>query len=245
MDNKTICRKISAMLSLYIDNRVTYQERAFIEEHLSNCKECYKKYIYLKSLVKDLKDSYRHILDLTRKKQQQKVFSIREHEKFLEALYPYVDNELEASECMEFRQYLVKSPNAQRQLKNVYVLQKELRNTFDKTQKSFNKDLTKTVIDAVKYQRERAEERKKKVFRNTVLVTRLAKVSVLLGLVCLCGYEVEELYQMHKTSTVKEQQRIVPYSQETSTSKLTTFSDVVDNLSSDDNDGLVNETEFD
>ena len=56
MDNKTICKKIASMLSLYIDNRVTYQERAFIEEHISNCEECYKKYIYLKSLIKDLKD---------------------------------------------------------------------------------------------------------------------------------------------------------------------------------------------
>ena len=44
MVNKDVCKRISSMLSLYIDNRVTYPQRAFIEEHLSTCKECYKKY---------------------------------------------------------------------------------------------------------------------------------------------------------------------------------------------------------
>ena len=51
MENKAICRRVSAMLSLFIDNKVTYQERAFIEEHISNCKDCYKKYLVLSSFL--------------------------------------------------------------------------------------------------------------------------------------------------------------------------------------------------
>ena len=108
MSNKIICKKIASMLSLYIDNKVSLQESSFIEEHLSNCKECQKKYLYLKSLIKDLKASYKQVLELTMKKQQQKLFKIREHEKFLENISPYVDNELDAKECFEFRKYLIK-----------------------------------------------------------------------------------------------------------------------------------------
>ena len=206
MENKIICKRISPMLSLYIDNKVTYQERAFIEEHLSNCPECYKKYIYLKSLIKDLKDSYRHILDLTRKKQQQKIFNIREHEKFLDELYPYVDNELETNACIEFRKYLTKSPNAQRQLKNVYAMQKELKNSFEKTKKSFNKDLSYKVIDAVKYQKERVQERKNKIFDKKIIYIKITKVAILAGLLLFCGLEIEELIKLYKPQTTIEQQ---------------------------------------
>ena len=211
------------MLSLYIDNRVTYQERAFIEEHISNCEECYKKYIYLKSLIKDLKDSYRHILELTRKKQEQKFFRIKEHEKFLDSLYPYVDNELETQECLEFRRYLTQSPAAQRQLKSVYTLQKELRNSFDKTQKSLNKDFAPRVIDAVKQQRERIEFRRRVMFGNTKPIPKLAKVAVLLGLLVFGGYELEQLYKIYKAPTSIEEQKIKSTLQENNFSQDVSF----------------------
>ena len=197
-NNKQICKKISSMLSLYIDNRVTSQERIFIEEHLSVCENCYKKYVYLKSLIKDLKDSYKSILELSKRKQQQKIFRIREHEKFLDSLYPYIDNELDVQECIDFRNYLVKSPSAQRQLKNVYVLQKELRSAFDNTQQHFSKDLSPRVIDAVKQQRERVEFRKRVMFKNSTFGTKFVKVAILSGLVFLGGYEIDQLYKLSK-----------------------------------------------
>ena len=216
MENKIICKRISPMLSLYIDNKVTYQERAFIEEHLSNCPECYKKYIYLKSLIKDLKDSYRHILDLTRKKQQKKIFNIREHEKFLDELYPYVDNELNTNACIEFRKYLTKSPNAQRQLKNVYTMQKELKSSFEKTQKSFNKDFSAKVIDAVKYQKEKIQERKNKIYDKKIAHIKVVKIALLAGLLMFCGFEIAELFKLYKTQTTIEQQNFLEESSQIS-----------------------------
>ena len=80
MDDKIICKKVSSMLSVYIDNKISDCERAFIEEHLANCENCYKKYTYLKSLIKSLKDSYKRILELSIKKQKRKTFCIKEHE---------------------------------------------------------------------------------------------------------------------------------------------------------------------
>jgi hypothetical protein len=119
MENKEICKKISSMLSLYIDNRTTLEEKIYIENHLENCPVCYKKYIYLKSLIKDLKNSYKQVLELTKRKEKLKLFNIREHENFMQNISPYVDNELSPNECLEFRKYLVKSKNAQNELKKL------------------------------------------------------------------------------------------------------------------------------
>lgn len=212
MENKVICRRVSAMLSLFIDNKVTYQERAFIEEHISNCKECYKKYLYLKSLIKDLKASYKHILELTQKKQEQKMFSIRAHERFLEALYPYVDNELSMSENQEVRDYLSVSKNAQRQLNDVYLLQKELKSSFDKTKKTFHKDLSAIVIGSIK-NRENAIG--SLLLNNSIFTHNAVKIAILLGLVLCAGYEIGMLYDIYY-NTPQQQSRslkenIVPY----------------------------------
>jgi 3-dehydroquinate dehydratase len=146
MQNKAVCKKVSSMLSLYIDDKITEQEKAFIEDHISNCKDCYKKFIYLKSLIKNLKDSYKQIL----KNKKQPMFSIREHERFKENLSPYIDNELDSNGCFEFRKYLMKSKNAQQELKMTYVMQKELRTAFERTQKKLNTDMSKHIINTIK-----------------------------------------------------------------------------------------------
>lgn len=177
------------MLSLYIDNKVNYQERAFIEDHLSNCKECYKKYIYLKSLIKNLKDSYKQVVELAIKKQKQSTFSIREHEKFLQQISPYVDNELDAKECFEFRKYLIKSKAAQKELKNTYILQKELRKAFDHTKKNVSSRVSKSVINILKNRPNR--------FESTIIqeffTMKTAKIAILAGLIMFGTYEFKQL----------------------------------------------------
>lgn len=203
MENKVLCRKISSMLSLYIDNKVTYQQRAFIEDHLANCPECYKKFLYLKSLIKDLKDSYKQVLELAVKKQKQRTFNIREHEKFVENLSPYVDNELDAQECFDFRKYLMKSKNAQKELKSLYIIQKEIRSSFDRTKKDPKADIAKAVIENL---REKPDEWQKSNLIKVLFTQKTFKIAILAGLVLVGGYEFEQLYYQHKTNQHVETQ---------------------------------------
>lgn len=186
MDNKIVCKRVSSMLSLYIDNKVTEHEKAFIEAHLSVCESCYNKYVYLKSLIKSLKDSYRQIMELSQKKQEQNNFSIREHEKFMKNVSPYIDNELDAQECYEFRKYLTKSKAAQKELKTTYLLQKELKSSFDKVQKRASNAISRNVIKSIKITKLPNSEK----FLHNFFDLKIAKAALLLGLVFLGGYEL-------------------------------------------------------
>lgn len=190
MFNKSVCRKVSSMLSLYIDNKLSVQDYAFIDEHLSQCDECYKKYLYLKSLIKSLKDSYKQVVELAQKKQKQATFSIREHEKFLDNLSPYVDNELEAKECFEFRKYLMKSKIAQRELKNTYILQKEMRMSFDRAKKKTSPDICKNVIAKLQ---NKPHQWYDSVILKEIFKMRTAKAAILAGLVFLGTYEARQI----------------------------------------------------
>lgn len=190
MTNTAVCKKVSSMLSLYIDNKVTYQERAFIEDHLANCEECHKKYIYLKSLIKNLKDSYRQVVELAQRKQKQATFSIREHEKFIENLSPYVDNELSAQDCFEFRKYLMKSKSAQTELKNTYIMQKEMRIAFDKTKKKTSPELTRYVMNSL---RNKESHWYQSEILNQIFTMKTAKIAILAGLVMTGAYEYKQI----------------------------------------------------
>lgn len=213
MNNKISCKKVSSMLSVYIDNKVTEAERAFIEEHLSNCENCHNKYVYLKSLIKNLKDSYKQIMESAIQKQKQKTFSIREHEKFLENLSPYVDNELNTQECYEFRKYLTKSKTAQKELRNTYILQKELKNSYNKIRKKMSIGMSYRIINAIKTSN--------KIQGNSFIHKRFTykstKIAILAGLVLFGSYgliQIENIYKA-KTHKFKQESKIEVTSQNT------------------------------
>lgn len=146
MTEDITCKKVSALLSQYIDNKVTPQERAFIEEHIAMCPDCYKKFIYLRNLINSLKDSYKKVMEMALTRQKRTAFSIREYEKFKMNLSPYIDNELESDEGYEFRKYLMKSRIAQKELKNTYLMQKQLHNAYEKVKVSLDVDFSKQIV---------------------------------------------------------------------------------------------------
>ena len=146
MTEDITCKKVSALLSQYIDNKVTPQERTFIEEHIAMCPDCYKKFIYLRNLINSLKDSYKKVMEMALTRQKRTAFSIREYEKFKMNLSPYIDNELEGEEGYEFRKYLMKSRIAQKELKNTYLMQKHLHNSFEKVKGGLDVDFSKQII---------------------------------------------------------------------------------------------------
>lgn len=170
METNPECKKIISLLSLYVDNKVTYHERMFVEEHLAFCPECYQKYMYLKQLIYSLKDSYRKVMEMAVSRQKNETFSIREHEKFLENLSPYIDNELQQPESYEFRKYLMKSKIARKELRNTYFIQREMKDSFNKAKKKLKKDFSKSI----------AAELKKKT--HVYIHPGIYKVAILAGL---------------------------------------------------------------
>ena len=171
MDNNQACKKVVSLLSLYVDNKVTYSEREFIEEHLAFCPECYQKYMYLKQLIYSLKDSYRKVMEMAMARQKSATFSIREHEKFMENISPYIDNELEPADSFEFRRYLMKSKMAQKELRNTYFVQREIKDSFEKAKKNLKKDFSKSIIAEVNLR------------RPVLIKPKVYKVAILAGLV--------------------------------------------------------------
>lgn len=201
MEKKHACKKVISLLSLYADNKVTYSEREFIEEHLAFCPECYKKYMYLKQLIYTLKDSYRKVVEMAAARNKNTTFSIREHEKFLENISPYIDNELEQSESIEFRRYLMKSKAAQKELRNIYFVQREIKDSYEKTKKNLKKDFSKTISGQISTK------------QPVQLHSKVYKVAILAGLVIFGAAGSYQFYQPVKVKLQKTVHRQEPQKQ--------------------------------
>ena len=199
MDNKIVCKRVASMLSLYINNKVSEHEKIFIETHLSVCESCYNKYVYLKSLIKSLKESYRQIMELSQKRQSQSNFSIREHEKFMQNVSPYIDNELDTQECYEFRKFLTKSKTAQNELKKAYLIQKKLKSSFDKVQKKATTSISRNVMKTIKM----TALNDTKFFMHNFRGVKVAQAVVLLGIILFGSYE---LFNLNNQAKIKHKQ---------------------------------------
>lgn len=191
MNNNQACKKVVALLSLYVDNKVTYSEREFIEEHLAFCPECYQKYMYLKQLIYSLKDSYRKVVEMAMARQKNSTFSIREHQKFMENISPYIDNELEVADSFEFRRYLMKSKVAQKELRNSYFVQREIKDSYERTKKKLKKDFSKLVVNEIS-------------LKKTIKIRpKVYKVAILAGLVMFGAAGSYQFYEPVKNKLQK------------------------------------------
>ena len=60
MDNP-VCKKVAAMLSMYIENKLEEKDRLLVENHFMFCSDCYKKYLEMKNIMDNLHFEYKKI----------------------------------------------------------------------------------------------------------------------------------------------------------------------------------------
>ncbi len=154
-----ICKKVTSMMSLYIDDRLNEEHKAFVEEHFKNCPSCYQKYKEMKNIIENLKLSYEKIINKVEDIETISLFNIREYEKFYNNISAYIDNELSYEEGVEFRKYLLKSKSARADLKSIYALESNIRDSVSSCIENSNVNLSKKIIKVIKEENYTAPDR--------------------------------------------------------------------------------------
>lgn len=147
------CRKISALLELYVENRLNSLEKSLVEEHLASCPECRDKYVRMKDAIKNLRTSYEHLLQEFEEIEKNKIFKVKEHEIFYANISSYIDNELSYNEAVDFRKYLLKSKPARKTLEEAYMLENNLKKTFTDYSNNLKINYAKKITDKLKSER--------------------------------------------------------------------------------------------
>ncbi len=181
-----ICKQITSMLSAYIENKLTPEERLIVEEHFSQCQSCRKKFYEMTEIIDSLHFEYEKMLNEFDKIEAGKIFKIKEYESFYKNISPYVDDELCYEDSLKFRKYLLKSKTARDELSNVYILRNNIKKSAENFMAKANVNYSKKIIKKLK-------EDDKYLFPNIYKRAVIAigfMISVIMALVILisCGF---------------------------------------------------------
>lgn len=144
------CKKVLSVLSLYIEDKLDDEEKFFVETHLFKCSDCYKKYLEMKSVIKNLHFEYEKLKDEFNRIESNNTFNIREYENFYNNISPYIDDELCYDDSIKFRKYLVNSKTARTELANAYGLRNNIKEAVNRLKNNTNINFSKKIIKQLK-----------------------------------------------------------------------------------------------
>lgn len=150
MVNKSVCKKVISLLSLYIENKLDLEDRIFVENHFIDCSDCYQKYLEMKEIINNLHFEYEKLLSEFERIEANKMFNIREYESFYKNISPYIDDELSYDESINFRKYLLKSKSARAELAVAYGLKNNIKHSVADFKNGLNFNLSKKIVKQLK-----------------------------------------------------------------------------------------------
>lgn len=146
------CTQVSALLSFYVDNKLSNQLTEFVEAHLKVCPSCKAKYEALKIIVKNLREAHDQIT--IQKSNAEKAKTSQQYEEFQTNLSAYIDNELTDEENIKVKKYVISNAKARSDLEKLYNLKKVLHNSFERTKNETKEDYSKFILKRIDIQEE-------------------------------------------------------------------------------------------
>lgn len=146
------CTQVSALLSFYIDDKLSSQLKQFVEAHLEVCPTCRAKFETLKSMVNSLREVHERLSAI--KPGSEENFTTPQYDEFKINLSAYIDNELSDTDNIKIKKYIISNPKARQELEKMYSMKKILHNSFEKTKNESKEDYSKFILKRIDIQEE-------------------------------------------------------------------------------------------
>lgn|SRR5574344_440942 len=146
MDKKLTCEQVLALMSFYVDNKLSEPLAKQVKAHLDICSDCAESY-------KNFQEMLGKIVDNQNNKLQETVnansFNTKQYNDFKQNLSAYLDNELELSENIRIKKIAISNPLARQDLESMYSFKKLLHSAFDKTKNELKDDYSKNIVSSL------------------------------------------------------------------------------------------------
>lgn len=144
MQSQLTCEQVSALLSFYVEDKLSKKLSQYVKEHLESCPECMQKYMKMQNMLNKFIDI-----------QTQEVnnpYTTKQYEDFKSNLSAYIDNELDDFQNIKIKKIAISNPLARQDLENIYTFKKLLHNSFEKTKSECKYDYSKNIITQLQYE---------------------------------------------------------------------------------------------
>jgi hypothetical protein len=138
MEYNLTCEQVTALLTFYVEDKLSEKLSGYVKAHLDNCPECQEKYRQLKNLLK----RYNEIEN----SKATNPYVTKQYEDFKSNLSAYIDNELDNSESIKIKKIAISNPLARQDLEDIYTYKKLMHSAFEKTKNDLKSDYSKDTI---------------------------------------------------------------------------------------------------
>lgn len=183
------CRKVQALMSLYIDGALSNHLQKYVYEHLQKCKLCMQKYLELKRTMAYLKENFEK---LSAKIGETQLFDVIEHENFKIRVSEYLDDELRGNNALMFKNILEKSEYSKTYFNDVVKTNTVVKNYLKMYSPELKKDFSKKVVGII----ENLDKNRSFTFRDMVIICILA------FLLAVFFYSVEHMIFPNSQSSI-------------------------------------------
>lgn len=150
MHNQLTCDQVSALMSFYLEDKLSAKLSEFVRKHLESCPECMEKYLQMKNMLTKFMDIQNEELE--------NPYITKQYEDFKSNLSAYIDNELDNTDSIKIKKIAISNPLARQDLEDIYTFKKLLHDSFEKTKSEFKNDYSKSIIN--KLQEQKPDEQK-------------------------------------------------------------------------------------
>ena len=150
MEYKLTCDQVGALLSFYVEDKLSTKLSRYVKEHIENCPACLEKYNKMKNMINRFMEIQTDEIE--------NPYITKQYEDFKTNLSAYIDNELNDFESIKIKKIAISNPLARQDLENIYIYKKLLHTSFEKTKSEFKNDFSKNIISQIR--QDSNEERK-------------------------------------------------------------------------------------
>ncbi len=137
MNNELTCSQVMALITFYLEDKLSPKLRQFVDNHLKSCPKCRYEYDSAVEMMSgniincDNYDDY----------------DTPQYKAFKSNLSAYIDNELDSKESLRIKRIAISNPMARKDLQDMYTFKKMLKDSFDKTKTDMKIDYSHKIID--------------------------------------------------------------------------------------------------